>query len=124
MDFTFFIVMGVFCLCFIGLLYIRRMPNEATFSTDETEVLITKNLTPYPETKAYQPVYPLTSSPPFFLPEMNCIEGEPIVENVLLSDEFPMLPIIFNGPWVAPGTQLRVSVYRDTDGDITRIERA
>ncbi len=124
MDFSVLIVIGIFVVCGLALSAVRRMPNEVPSVTERVEVTIEQNLTLCPEKRTYEMIYPLMSTPPFCLPDIPHREYEPSVRNVLLSHEYPMLPIIFTDHWVAPGSRCAIVIHRDKDGEVIKVEKA
>lgn len=86
------------------------------------ETIVVKENLAQPK-KKITALYPLVSSPPFFIPEGEVVEEDVIVKNVLLCDEYPAIPLILKDHWIAPGTTLSVWVYKDHEGIPVRIRK-
>lgn len=49
-------------------------------------------------------------------------EGKaPIVENVLIFEEYPLVPLRVTSSWIEPGTSIDVIVYKDAQGKVLDI---
>lgn len=40
------------------------------------------------------------------------------VENILLLEDYPFLPICVHGPWISPGDIVEILVLKDQDGNV------
>jgi len=109
-------------VCIFFLSFVRQMPNEPPTVIDNLVVTVTNNLTEQPR-KQKSIIMPLTSILPVLIPEGEITDVEVKVENMLLCEELPMVPIVITDYWIVPGTRLSIAVHKTLDGEILRIER-
>lgn len=122
MDIAYIIPPLLITISVIGLWFARQMPNEPPTVIDNMIVTVTKNLTKQP-LKQKSIIMPLTSMLPVLIPEGEITDVEVKVENMLLCEELPMVPIVITDYWIVPGTRLSIAVHKTLDGEILRIER-
>ena len=122
MDIAYILPPLLITISVIGLWFARQMPNEPSTVIDKMVVTVAKNLTKGP-IKQKSIIMPLTSMIPVLIPEGEITDVEVKIENMLLCEELPMVPIVIKDFWIAPGTRLSIAVHKTLDGEIVRIER-
>ena len=48
--------------------------------------------------------------------------GNEEVENVLIFEDYPLIPVCVYGPWISPGEVVSIWVWKDQDGNVLAIE--
>ena len=48
--------------------------------------------------------------------------GHEEVENVLVLEDYPLIPVCVHGPWISPGEVVTIFVWRDPGGNVFAIE--
>lgn len=117
MDLLSLFVMMVIPGAFLALYMTREPPITQDFESLE----VCKNLgTPTAPTKGGF----LAWFSPISLPIVVSEGKDPIVENVLIFEEYPMVPLRVISSWIEPGRCIDVIVYKDAQGKVLDIRLA
>lgn len=104
-----------------GAILVLYMTREPPIIQDFESLEVSKNLgDPTVPTKGRFLAWFLPLSLPIVVSE----EKAPIVENVLIFEEYPLVPLRVISSWIEPGRCIDVIVYKDAQGKVLNISLA